>query len=226
MTLGQPRDLRVAIERVIDAVVGAVGLVHADDEAAFWLQSAVNSGRRQARVAIEQDADMPGPVGALVDRREGVDADQRDRSATRLAMHGVRDGGMERLVDRLDTPSPLGLGEIQHCPARRCPRSTAGIESNIAGSRLQSMTSRDMPHATERRIEVRATARAIRRARRDPRRYAGRDRPRAGRGRRVSARNMIGGMVADDDARPAPLQFSTDTHRLCAAWQRTSRRRP
>ena len=66
----------MAAERVVDPVGRGIGLVDADGERWVGLKLA-DEEIGKAAIVVEQDADLPGPCLAEIDRGEGVDGDQR-----------------------------------------------------------------------------------------------------------------------------------------------------
>src|SRR6476659_7733606 len=105
----------MASQRVVDPVGRGIGLIDADGEGRIGLKPA-DEEIGQAAVVVEQDANLPGPRVAEIDRSEGVDGDQRRWPSRAHASREARvDCGMVGCVDVGETsrtlflaPDPMG----------------------------------------------------------------------------------------------------------------------
>ena len=93
MTAGRPLRAGMAFDRVIDPVGRGIRLVDADGEGGIGFQSADQEIGKAAIVA-EHDADLPRAALAEIDRREGVDGDQR-------RLHAGGNAALQAGVDRV-----------------------------------------------------------------------------------------------------------------------------
>ena len=133
----------VPTDGVIDVVLRRIRLVVADDSAASR-RSAASIALGHAAFVGRDDADVPRPRDAAIDRREGVHGDEQQSAGAR---HG---GGRERAdgsVKRRPQGSRPGLRDRPRRD-RRCRESAVSSERGViasgsSGARLQSITRRE-----------------------------------------------------------------------------------
>ena len=123
---GDAARLAVMDEREVREIGGGVGLVAADDEIAVGSGVAQEAEQRfgQARVAVEEDAAVPGAGDVEEDGREAVDGDEdRGRRAARAGVEVVADLGVVGAEDLGGARGGVGGREVWRCPGCRCARS-------------------------------------------------------------------------------------------------------
>src|SRR5215216_1744069 len=98
------------IERMEDAVGGAIGLVHADHESCILPELRVNRAR-EALVRSMDQTDMPGASHIAIHRCEGVDGHDCPRHGSTPVQENLH-LAVERLVDLSNPAFALGCGQV------------------------------------------------------------------------------------------------------------------
>ena len=155
----QPERARMALQREVDAIGRRIGLVVADRQR----RPGAERGEKRpgnTLVVVVENADLPGPRHALVDRREGMDRNQPCAAAgTTRPPTTAETASWNGCHDSAIRGPPLGRRQFS-LPGIAVVSLTAGMRSGASSGRLQSITSRETRDSISGASSCAASARA------------------------------------------------------------------
>ena len=205
MTLASCRAQSVPADRVVDIVLRRIGLVVADDERLDRAGVASALRRRSVGRGGPDDACMPGPRDATIERREGMNGDEQGsaRPARRRSSRMRVERGMERSPDRSDPVLACLRRQVAVAWDRRSSRIASRSRRAGRGNGCSRSPAANSAAARGLRQCAPQSRRRVRR-RRDRRRCGARDRRAEAKGAE-RPRQTIGGMLTDDNESPVAV---------------------